>query len=155
MHVAPTVVRRRSAVRATAVATALAATFATVLATSCGSDAGAEPLRESSLVLDAYEDGNDYKYRAIGTVDVRAGDRVTIEVRNTGSLIHDLAVIHPDGSTVAAMDPIAAGATGTLVVDLEDPGYYRLNCNVDNHLTQHGMQAVIDVTNPDGTSING
>lgn len=123
-----------------------------VVGTACGSDAGAAPERERTLVIEAFEDGEAYGYRAVGSVDVRAGDRVTIEMRNVGALIHDLAVIHPDGSTIATAPAIAAGATTTLTVDLEDPGVYRFNCNVENHLTEHGMQQYVEVRNADGSS---
>lgn len=134
------------------VAALAVATLAGVVGTACGSDAGAEPARTSTLVLEAYEDGDTYGYRAVGAVDLRVGDRVTIDLRNVGALIHDLAVIHPDGSTIATIAAIAAGGTGAFELDLEDPGIYRLNCNVENHLTEHGMQAFVEVKNADGSS---
>ena len=132
----------------------LVATLTGVVGTACGGDAGSDatPARESTLTLEAYEDGDQYHYRAVGAVDLRVGDRVTIDLRNAGTLIHDLAVIHPDGSTIATAAAIAPGGEETLTVDLADPGIYRLNCNVENHLTQHGMQAFVEVKNADGSS---
>lgn len=138
--------------RVAALAVTGSAALAGGVGTACGSDAEAEPARTSTLVLEAYEDGETYGYRAVGDVDLRVGDRVTIDLRNVGALIHDLAVIHPDGSTIATLAAIAAGGTGTFELDLEDPGIYRLNCNVDNHLTEHGMQAFVEVKQADGTS---
>lgn len=134
----------------------LAAVLATVTAgvagTACGSDAGAEPTRETTLVLEAYEDGDAYGYRAVGPVDVRVGDRLTIEMRNAGALLHDMAVIHPDGSTLVTAAAVATGDVAAVTIDLDDAGIYRINCNVDNHLTEHGMQAPFEVKNADGSS---
>jgi hypothetical protein len=141
--------RRRDGLRGAALAVVA---LAGVVGSACGSDAGAEPARESILVLEAYEDGETYGYRAVGTVDLRVGDRLTIDLRNVGALIHDLAVIHPDGNTVATLAAIAGGTAAALEIDLEDPGIYRLNCNVENHLTEHGMQAFVEVKDADGTS---
>jgi uncharacterized cupredoxin-like copper-binding protein len=146
-HDRPPRYRRRAGFAAITGAAATA-----VAATACGADTGAEPTRESTLVLEAFENGDEYGYRAVGDVDLRAGDRVTIEMRNGGALIHDLVVIHPDGSTAATAPSIAAGATTTLTFDAVDAGVYRLNCNVDDHLTQHGMQEFVEVRNADGTS---
>ena len=143
---------RRHPSRRTA-ATALVAVLFPVLAlTACGSDAGAEPSREYTFHLEAVENGDQYDYVATDPIDLRVGDRVTFEMVNKGALIHDLQVVHPDGQTIATAAAVAAGATLTVTVDFVDAGFYRLNCNVDNHLTEHGMQAIVEVLNADGSS---
>ena len=40
----------------------------------------------------------------------------------------------------------AAGGTASVTVWFEEPGFYRINCLVDDHLTEHGMQAIVEVT---------
>jgi uncharacterized cupredoxin-like copper-binding protein len=124
-------------------------------AAACGADAGtsaAEPLRSYTVALSAIERGDTYSYVSEEQVDLRAGDEVTFEMDNAGLLVHDLVVIAPDGSAIAAADPVAAGQTATLVVQFEEPGRYRLRCNVDDHLTVHDMQVFVEVKNADGTA---
>lgn len=122
------------------------AAFGAVTFTACGGDGAAAPTREYTIHLRAEEQGDTYKYIAEDPLDLRVGDRVTIEMRNAGALAHDLQVVHPDGQPIATGAATAPGGTLSVVVDFEDPGVYRLNCNVDNHLTEHGMQAFIEVT---------
>ena len=143
--------RRHPAHRAAAV-TLLTVLFPVLALTACGADAGAEPTRTYTLHIEAVENGDQYDYVATDPIDLRVGDRVTFEMVNNGALIHDLVVVHPDGQTIATADAVGAGATLSLTVDLAEPGFYRLNCNVDNHLTQHGMQAIVEVLNADGSS---
>ena len=126
--------------------------FPVLALTACGSDTGSEPSRQYTFHIEAVENGDQYDYVAKDPIDLRVGDRVTFEMVNNGALIHDLVVVHPDGQTIATAAAVAAGATLSVTVDFVDPGFYRLNCNVDNHLTQHGMQAIVEVLNADGTS---
>ena len=113
--------------------------------TACGGGDSA-PTREYTLHLRTEDDQDDYTYIAEDPVDdLRAGDRVTIEMNNTGSLRHDLQVVAPDGSVLAKADPVAPGQILTLLVDFPEPGFYRLNCLIDNHLTEHNMQVVVEV----------
>jgi plastocyanin len=134
------------------VAMAVAVVVTLLSLAACGSDAGAEPTREYTFHIEAVENGDQYDYVAKDPIDLRVGDRVTFEMVNNGALIHDLVVVHPDGQTIATADAVATGATLSLTVDFVEPGFYRLNCNVDNHLTEHGMQAIVEVLNADGSS---
>ena len=118
----------------------------------CGGDGAAEPLRSYTLVLQADDSTDEYTYLALapeatgGEIDLRVGDEVTFEFDNTGSLIHDLQVVAPDGTAIAVAAAANPGSTTSVTVLFEEAGYYRLNCLVDNHLTEHGMQAIVEVT---------
>lgn len=114
--------------------------------TACASDGEAEPVRTYSLRLRAEDSQDDYSYVAVDPVDLRVGDEVTFEFDNTGSLPHDLQVVDPDGAEIALSPVAAAGAATSVTVLFEAPGFYRLNCLVDDHLTEHGMQAIVEVT---------
>jgi uncharacterized cupredoxin-like copper-binding protein len=120
----------------------------------CGTDgdAAAAPEREYTLRLRAEDSGDRYTYVAEDPLDLRAGDRVTFEMRNDGALIHDLVVVHPDGSALATGPAVDAGGVLSLTVDFLEPGFYRLRCNVDDHLTAHDMQVVVEVKQADGSS---
>ena len=129
---------KRSAVAAVAVVlTALA---------GCGSNGDAEPERAYTLHLRAEDASERYTYVAEDEVDIRVGDEVTFEVDNAGALIHDLQVVDPDGSVVGVAAAANPGATTSVTVFFEEPGFYRLNCLVDNHLTEHDMQVIVEVT---------
>lgn len=113
---------------------------------ACGSDGDAEPLRSYTLHLRADDSADRYLYVAEDPIDLRVGDEVTFEFDNTGTLAHDLQVVDPDGGVLGVADVAPAGGTTSVTVLFEEPGYYRLNCLVDNHLTEHDMQAVVEVT---------
>ena len=136
--------------RALARVVAAAATVSVI--TACGADAGAEPLRSYAVGIQAIERGETYSYVSVGEVDLRVGDEVTFEMENAGALIHDLVVIAPEGNAIASADPVGPGQDASLVVQFEEPGRYRLRCNVDDHLTVHDMQVFVEVKNADGTS---
>ena len=112
---------------------------------SCGGNGAAEPLRSYTLHLRADDSTPEYAYIAEDPVDLRVGDEVTFEFDNTGSLIHDLQVLAPDGSVIGSAAAANPGNVTSVTVLFDEPGYYRLNCNVDDHLTQHGMQAIVEV----------
>ncbi len=113
---------------------------------------GAAPAREYTLALHTTDDQDHYKYVADGPIDLRAGDRVTFELTNTGQFPHDLVVVDPAGNAMAKADPVNPGGTLDLTVDFTEAGFYRLRCNFGNHLTQHDMQVVVEVKQADGTS---
>lgn len=132
-----------------------AAIAAASLLAACGADDGGsatEPIRAYTVELRAIEQGETYSYVSVGEVDLRVGDEVTFEMDNAGALIHDLVVIAPEGDAIASADPVAPGQTASVVVQFEEPGRYRLRCNVDDHLTVHDMQVFVEVKNADCTS---
>jgi uncharacterized cupredoxin-like copper-binding protein len=129
----------------------VAAALALVLsAAACGGDGEAEPVRSYDVAL-RMEDGQDrYRYVAEGEVpDIRTGDEVTFEVRNAGALAHDLQVVAPNGDVIGTAAAVNPGQTLTLTVRFDEAGPYRLNCLVDDHLTAHQMQTVVEVREPD------
>lgn len=121
-----------------------------VPATACGGDGPPEVTRTIELGLSVDDGGDRYRYVADGPVDIRAGDQVTFVLTNTGALVHDLHVVDESGTTIAEAAPIAPGAETQLTVHVVEPGLYRLNCLVDDHLTAHRMQSVVEVTEPSG-----
>lgn len=135
---------RRRRVRRVALLTAIA------VATSTGACAGdgdstPEPLRSYVLRLRADDSGDEYRYVAKDPVDIRVGDEVTFEFDNTGTLIHDLQIVAPDGTPIGVAAATAPGATSEVTVLFTEPGYFRLNCLVDDHLTTHRMQTIVEV----------
>jgi len=115
---------------------------------ACGSNSGAEAERSYAIGLEVEDDGERYRYVATDPVDIRVGDEVTFELDNTGTLIHDLQVVDPDGNRVGYAEPTAPGAVASVTVRFDGAGFFRLDCLVDDHLTEHEMQTFFEVTDP-------
>jgi uncharacterized cupredoxin-like copper-binding protein len=73
---------------------------------------------------------------------IQAG-QATIEVSNDGETVHNLEVEGPNGEEELE-DDLQPGETGTLEVDLSEPGTYEWYCPVGNHRDQ-GMEGEITV----------
>lgn len=116
-----------------------------LVAAACGGG-GTDVERSYTINLHTEDHMDEYEYIADDPIDIRVGDEVTFDVAITGTLIHDLQVVDPEGAAMATAPPAAPGDTTTVTVLFEEPGFYRLNCLVDNHLTEHSMQAIIEVT---------
>ncbi len=127
-----------------------AAAILLLVAAACGSNSGAEPERSYAIGLEVEDDSDRYRYVATDAVDIRVGDEVTFELVNTGGLIHDLQVVDPEGNRVGYAEPAAPGADATVTVLFDETGFFRLNCLVDDHLTEHDMQTFFEVTDPSG-----
>ena len=73
---------------------------------------------------------------------VKAGT-VSFNVSNDGQVVHNLEVEAPSGDQELDQD-LQPGDTGTLEVDLSEPGTYRWYCPIDSHAAQ-GMEGEITV----------
>ena len=126
----------------------LISVLAVIGAAGCGGNANeaTEPTRTYTLHLRADDSEPEYLYIAEDPIDLRVGDEVTFELDNTGALIHDLQVVDPEGGVLGTAAAANPGSTTSVTVFFEEPGFYRLNCLVDDHLTEHDMQAIVEVT---------
>jgi plastocyanin len=117
-----------------------------LLGFGCAGDSG--PTRAYTLHLRAEDNTDIYKFVAEDPppIDIRVGDTVTFEMRNDGRLPHDLRVTDDRSSTLGFADAVPTGQTATVQVTFEEPGAYRLVCDVDDHLTKHQMHATVQVT---------
>jgi plastocyanin len=119
-----------------------------VLVTGCGGDAAGDSGATRSYEVELRIDDSQDEYRYVATGDIpefTVGDEVTFVVENTGTLNHDLQVQAPDGDVVAVAPAVAPGDTLQATALLGQEGVYRLNCLVDDHLTEHSMQTLIQV----------
>jgi len=112
-----------------------------VLVASCSSAAPS-----SSATFDLEE------YRVYGTTTTFSAGPVAFDVDNEGEFSHTFVITAADGSVVTALDPIAAGESRSLTVDLA-PGTYQVSCRIvvqlpDGTIVDHyqqGMHALIHV----------
>jgi plastocyanin len=140
-------VTRSDARRSIRRALALVALLPTGSLLACGGTATVEPTRAYTVDLDVVDNEDRYRFRITdGTVpDFTVGDEVTFAVTNTGLLNHDMRVVGPDDETRATAPAVAPGGGFDLTVLLDEPGIYRLECLVDDHLTTHRMRVLIEV----------
>jgi uncharacterized cupredoxin-like copper-binding protein len=68
---------------------------------------------------------------------------VSFEITNDGSVDHNLEVEGPEGEQELEQD-LAPGQSGTLTVDLSQPGSYEFYCPVGDH-RERGMEGEITV----------
>ncbi len=120
-----------------------------LISVSCAGTDEPAPVRAYSIDLSVDDSAERYRYVSTEVVDIRVGDEVTFELANTGTLIHDLQVVDPAGATIATAQPVAPGQTTMVTTRFDEPGFYRLDCLVDDHLTVHEMQTFVEVTDPD------
>ena len=124
----------------------LAVSILLLAVAACGTDGSTDAARSYTVQLRADDSGAEYRYVTDQSLAITTGDEVTFELHNDGALPHDVQVVAPDGTQVGLAPVADAGATTSVTVRFDEPGYYRLNCLVDDHLTAHGMQAIIEVT---------
>jgi uncharacterized cupredoxin-like copper-binding protein len=80
---------------------------------------------------------------------VKAGT-VSFKATNDGSIDHSLEVEGPSGEQELEQD-LTPGQSGTLTVDLSQPGKYEFYCPVENH-RERGMEGEITVTGGGGAA---
>jgi uncharacterized cupredoxin-like copper-binding protein len=83
---------------------------------------------------------------------VQAGT-VSFKTTNDGSITHNLEVEGPNGEQELEQD-LAPGQSGTLTVDLSQPGKYEFYCPIDSH-RDRGMEGEITVTGAGGATGGG
>jgi uncharacterized cupredoxin-like copper-binding protein len=83
---------------------------------------------------------------------VQAGT-VSFKATNDGSITHSLEVEGPNGEQKLQPD-LAPGQSGTLTVDLSQPGKYEFYCPIDSH-RERGMEGEITVSGAGGASGGG
>ena len=83
---------------------------------------------------------------------VQAGT-VSFKATNDGSITHSLEVEGPKGEQELEPD-LAPGQSGTLTVDLSQPGKYEFYCPIDSH-RERGMEGEITVTGAGGATGGG
>ena len=93
----------------------------------------------------------EFKFTPSGPSVDTAG-KVTFDVSNDGSVDHALEVEGPNGEVET--EPIAAGQSAKLTVDLSKPGKYEMYCPVGNH-KEMGMEGTVTVAGGSGSSGGG
>ncbi|MEM1331899.1 MAG: cupredoxin domain-containing protein [Actinomycetota bacterium] len=128
---------RRSIARAVS-CTAAIGSLSTIAA--CGEPDDTSDGRELAVELTAVE----FAFRADEAIEIRAGDTVTFGVRNEGELDHQLEVLSEASRSLGMTERIAPGARRAVTVIFDEPGAYRVVCDIDDHLSR-GHQAVFEV----------
>jgi iron uptake system component EfeO len=108
----------------------------TIEVTGEGGDAAPATGREVEIAA------KEYTFTPKGELTIAKGETVTLELKNDGTIEHELEVFAPDGTALGEVAPITPGATGKVTVTFGEAGTYRLVCGIDGH-EANGM--VLDV----------
>jgi plastocyanin len=103
------------------------------LAGGCGGDGGDSGGGRTVTVAAGAKVGvvaREYSFDPSG-IEVRGPGRLTVTLRNEGSLAHNLKVFQGDRQ-VGGTSTFPAGKSGSAALELE-PGAYRMICTVGDH----------------------
>ena len=115
-----------------------------VLATACAGDEANTDDLVAAAVRTIEIRASEYAFNGDPGV-IRAGDMVEFAVDNVGQIEHNLEVLSAAGRSLGRTERIPAGSTASVTVTFDEPGTYRLICDVDDHLSR-GQSATITVS---------
>lgn len=117
---------------------------ALVAASGCGSDDAAAPAGEArSVEIAAVE----YAFQAKESITISAGETIEFVVTNEGVIDHEMEVLTGANRRLGETGRIAPGDSANVVVTFEEPGLYRVICDIDDHRSL-GQQAEFTVVEP-------
>jgi uncharacterized cupredoxin-like copper-binding protein len=129
---------------------------ASLLLAACGGDDDENGEETAADTAAATATGGGTGAAPQGTIDISETDfklnpsdptvgagQVTVNVSNDGQTTHSLEVEGPKGESELESE-LAPGESGSMVVDLSEPGTYEMYCPVDGHKDQ-GMEGEITV----------
>jgi plastocyanin len=124
---------------------ACALVLTALLASGCGGDDGDgdEPARAATVSANGTLDmtAKEYSFDP-GAITVKGAGRLTISLRNDGSLAHDIRIRKGDAE-VGGTQAFAGGETRKATVNLEH-GTYEFLCTVGDH-AKLGMRGTLTV----------
>lgn len=88
---------------------------------------------------------NEWGYTGLEGFTARVGETVRFQLRNVGTLEHEMEVLGPDGEPVGEVGPTQPGASGDVVVTFGESGEWTMECGIAGHL-DHGMLQSFTVT---------
>lgn len=87
----------------------------------------------------------DYSFTGLAGLSPKAGDTLSVTMRNLGNRPHDLAVAGPDGSRVGGVKTIDNGETASASIALAKAGVYTYVCTIGSH-AELGMKGTFTVS---------
>ena len=87
----------------------------------------------------------DYSFSGLEGLTPKAGDTLSVTMRNLGNRPHDLAVAGPDGNRVGGVKTIDNGEQGSASIALAKAGVYTYVCTIGSH-AELGMKGTFTVS---------
>ncbi len=79
-------------------------------------------------------DAVDYEFQGIAEQSFESGQVVEFQMHNAAaSEEHEFEVFSPKGKVMGEVGPTKPGKTGRVVLELDQPGRYRVVCGIDDH----------------------
>jgi plastocyanin len=124
---------------------AFIAACALAVVVSCGADdsSGADGGEARTVQISAVE----YAFNASESITIEAGDTIEFVVSNDGTIDHEMEVLTEANRRLGETDRISPGGSDSVTVTFEEPGVYRVICDIDDHRSR-GQQAEFTVADP-------
>jgi uncharacterized cupredoxin-like copper-binding protein len=90
-------------------------------------------------------DGKEYSFEGADQIHGVKGETVALELKNDGTIDHEMEVFGPDGASLGEVGPTKAGAEGKVTISFDKSGTYVLKCGIEDHETK-GMVASFTVS---------
>jgi iron uptake system component EfeO len=89
--------------------------------------------------------GKEYSFEGADKVHPAKGETITLELKNEGTIEHEMEVFGPDGDALGEVGPTKAGAEGKVTITFDEAGAYVLKCGIEDHESR-GMTASFTVS---------
>jgi uncharacterized cupredoxin-like copper-binding protein len=110
-----------------------------ITVTGSGGSAAKEASREIEI------DAKEYSYSGADQIHGVKGETVKLELKNEGTVEHEMEVFGPNGEDLGEVGPTKAGAQGNVTITFDKSGTYVLKCGIEDHETK-GMKASFTVS---------
>ena len=107
--------------------------------TGSGGPAAKAPDHEAEV------EAKDYAFEGLDGLTVKAGETWKLEMKNKGTVQHELEVLGPDGKPLGEVGPTGAGEEGEVVLTFDKAGTYTYVCGIDDHEAR-GMKGTFAVS---------
>jgi uncharacterized cupredoxin-like copper-binding protein len=87
----------------------------------------------------------EYSFSGADQIKGAKGETVLLELKNEGTIEHEMEVFGPGGDALGEVGPTKAGDEGKVTITFDESGTYVLKCGIEDHETK-GMKASFTVS---------
>lgn len=87
----------------------------------------------------------EWGYTGLDFLLVKEGETIEFEMKNVGTVDHEMEILDPDGNAVGEIGPTPPGTSAEVIVTFHEAGEWAIECGIAGHL-EHGMKRTVTVT---------
>ena len=119
-----------------------------VVLSACGSgdsgSTGGGPTRSVSIQT------VEYAFQSDAAITISAGETLEFVVSNIGAIDHEMEVLTDANRRLGRTERIEPGRSDTVTVTFDEPGLYRVICDIDDHRSLGQVAEFTVVESPAG-----